>query len=179
MPPMVDKIAEKTGWTVKAIRKMLADAQVWSNELNQSLTQLNLLSGLNNYVKELKVFNTDKGKAVELDEEQLNAIYKSGFDAYVDTFEDFKNIVSGQLAGAGYIVGEKGKTTYGIADVYSNFIKQNVNREIVTSNKYSDEQIGSASFAKSPPSWVTAIQNSTEVEGSSTKEALSQQYTED
>ena len=135
---LVDKISERTGWTVKAIEKMLADAQIWSNELNQSLTQLNLLSGLNNYIKELKVFNTDKGKAVELNEEQLNTIYESGFDAYVDTFEDFKNIISGQLAGAGYTVGKKGETTYGIDNVYSEFIKDNF--EEVTFSGISGEQ---------------------------------------
>lgn len=129
---LVDKIAERTGWTVKAIEKMLADAQIWSNELNQSLTQLNLLKGLNDYIKGLEVFSIEGKKAIELDVEQMKAIYESGFDAFVDTFEDFYAIAENKLLGAGYEVSKKGENTYSEDSVYSDFLQDNIRNMGIT-----------------------------------------------
>lgn len=123
---LVDKISERTGWTVKAIEKMLADAQIWSNELNQSLTQLNLLKGLNDYIKGLEVFSIDGEKAIELNIEQMKTIYESGFDAFVDTFEDFYAIAENKLSSAGYKISKEGENTYSEDNVYSDFVKENL-----------------------------------------------------
>lgn len=100
---IINKFAEITGHNEDFIKTALADATVWSKDLERTLNNLQKVDTLNNFL-ETVAQDADKNKNVKISTEQLKKLFDEGFKGQSDfaDFEEFKNAIVEQFKSSGY-----------------------------------------------------------------------------
>lgn len=100
---IINKFAEITGHTKSYIKTALADATVWSKDLENTLNNLQKVDILNDFLEGLRQ-DADENKNMKISTEQLEKIYNDSFkgQSKFTDFEDFKQAITKQVENSGY-----------------------------------------------------------------------------